>query len=67
MAEFKFTDAGKTGSGAKSTGSGNKTGGIILAVVMYYLIYYMDMIQIVRTYREKKHAEKEYVRKHWKQ
>lgn len=40
---------------------------IILAVVMYYLIYYMDVIQIVRTYREKKHAEKEYVRKHWKQ
>ena len=38
MAEFKFTDAGKTGSGTKSTGSGNKTGGIILAVVILVII-----------------------------
>ena len=39
---------------------------IILAVVMYYLVYYMDVIQLIKTAREKKNAEKEYVRKHWK-
>lgn len=37
---------------------------IILAVLMYYLVYYMDVIQLVKASREKKKAEKEYVRKH---
>ena len=37
---------------------------IILAVGMYYLIYYLDILQMIKTAREKKQAEKEYVRKH---
>lgn len=37
---------------------------IILAVGMYYLIYYLDILQIIKTAREKRQAEKEYVRKH---
>ena len=36
---------------------------IILAVLMYYLVYYVDVIQLVKTAREKKKAEKEFVRK----
>ena len=37
---------------------------IILAVGMYYLIYYLGILQMIKTAREKKQAEKEYVRKH---
>ena len=37
---------------------------IILAVGMYYLIYYLDIIQMIKTAKEKRQAEKEYVRKH---
>ena len=40
---------------------------IILGIVMYYVIYYLDVIQIMRTAREKKleekKLEKEYIRK----
>ena len=36
---------------------------IILAVLMYYLVYYVAVIQLVKTAREKRKAEKEFVRK----
>ena len=36
---------------------------IILGVLMYYLVYYIDIIQLVKTAREKRKAEKEFVRK----
>ncbi|MCR4791157.1 MAG: phosphatase PAP2 family protein [Lachnospiraceae bacterium] len=36
---------------------------IILAVLMYYLVYYLDIIQMIKTAREKRQAKKEYVRK----
>ena len=37
---------------------------IVLSILMYYLIYYLDIIQALRESREKRQAKKEYVRKH---
>ena len=36
---------------------------VSLSVIMYYLIYYLDVIQMMKEAREKKRAEKEFVRK----
>ena len=36
---------------------------IVLGILMYYLIYYLDLITVFREERHKKQAEKEYVRK----
>ncbi len=36
---------------------------IILGVLMYYLVYYVDIIRVIREAREKKRVKKEYARK----
>ena len=36
---------------------------IVLSVLMYYLIYYLDIIQAFRVSRQKRQTEKEYIRK----
>ena len=36
---------------------------LVLAILMYYLVYYLDIVQAFRESRTKKRVEKEYVRK----
>ena len=36
---------------------------LTLGILMYYLIYYLDVVQAFRESRAKKRVEKEYVRK----